>query len=63
VEKIDPDTLRNWLEDTDIFIMDVRNPNDWEASPAKIKNARRFDPLKFGEWARGLPQDKRLVLY
>jgi|WetSurMetagenome_2_1015567.scaffolds.fasta_scaffold41330_4 hypothetical protein len=63
MEKISFDTLRTWLEKPDVLIMDVRNPNDWEASPAKIKHARRFDPLRFGEWAHDLPQDKRLVLY
>jgi rhodanese-related sulfurtransferase len=63
MEKIDIDTLRSWLDAPDVFILDVRNPNDWGASSVKIKNARRFDPLKFGEWAHDLPRDKRLVLY
>ncbi len=63
MQKIDLDTLRSWLDAPDVFIMDVRNPNDWEVSSTKIKHARRFDPLRFGEWASGLPRDKRLVLY
>ncbi len=63
MEKIDLDTLRGWIEEPDVFIMDVRNPNDWEASFTKIKHARRFDPLRFEAWAHDLPRDKRLVLY
>ena len=63
MEKIDLDTLHKWLEEPDVFIMDLRNPADWEASFLKIKHARRFDPLKFGDWAQDLPRDKRLVLY
>ena len=63
MEKIDIDTLHNWLDAPDVFVMDVRNPNDWEASPSKIKHAQRFDPLRLKDWANDLPRDKRLVLY
>jgi rhodanese-related sulfurtransferase len=63
MEKIDIDTLNGWLAEPDVFLMDVRNPADWEASSSKIKHAHRFDPLRFREWANDLPRDKRLVLY
>lgn len=63
MEKIGIDTLHNWLDEPDVFIMDVRNPADWEASSSKIAHAHRFDNSRLGEWANDLPRDKRLVLY
>ncbi len=63
MERIEIDVLRNWLDEPDVFIMDVRGPNDWEATSSKIRNAQWFDVSKFGEWANDLPRDKRLVLY
>ncbi len=63
MEKIDIDTLHNWLDDPDVFIMDVRNPGDWDASTRKIKHAHRFETYNFWDWANDLPRDKRLVLY
>lgn len=63
MEKLELETLLKWLEEPDVLIMDVRAPQDWEASPEKIKHAHRYDPLKLGEWANDLPREKRLVLY
>ncbi len=61
--KIAPDTLKDWLDDPQIFILDLRNPTAWEGSRSKIRHAHRFDPTRFPEWARNLPRDKKLVLY
>jgi rhodanese-related sulfurtransferase len=63
VEKIDADTLRNWLETPDIFILDLRNQAAWEGSDSKIRGAHRFDPQRMAEWSGNLPRDRRLVLY
>ncbi len=63
MERIDIDTLLHWLDDPEVFIMDVRNPTDWEASSSKIEHAHHFDNSRLGEWANDLPRDKRLVLY
>ena len=48
MEKIDVDTLRQWLDDPEVFIMDVRNPGDWDASSSKIEHAQRFETAKVG---------------
>jgi rhodanese-related sulfurtransferase len=64
VEKIDKETLRSWLGDPQVFIMDVRAPKDWEASDIKIEHAHRFDPVQpVASWAKDVPRDKKLVLY
>ena len=62
-EKIGPETLKSWLEDPEVFIMDLRQPGAWQGSPAKIKNAHHFDPTAFPAWVKDLPQDQKLVLY
>jgi hypothetical protein len=63
MEKIDKETLRGWLGDPGVFIIDVRTQADWEGSPVKVEHAHRFDPQKVTEWAQDLPRDKKLVLY
>jgi rhodanese-related sulfurtransferase len=63
MEKIDVDTLKNWLEDPDLCIIDVRGQAAWEESAAKIRHARRFDPYAVESWGKNLPRDKKLVLY
>ncbi len=64
MEKITPETLRDWLEDPQVFIMDVRSPLAWAASTAKVKHAHRFDPAQLILGAiKDIPKDKKVVLY
>jgi rhodanese-related sulfurtransferase len=63
VQKIDKDTLKNWLANPQVEIIDVRSFNDWEASALKIKGAVRKDPGQVRTWMQTLPQDKKIVLY
>ena len=64
MERIDKETLRDWLGDPEVYILDVQVPRDWDASPAKIEHAHHFDPLQPVEtWAQNLPQDKKIVAY
>ena len=63
MEKIDADTLKDWLEAPDLYIIDVRGQSAWDESAAKIRHAHRFDPYAVESWGKNLPRDKRLVLY
>jgi rhodanese-related sulfurtransferase len=64
VERVDKETLQAWLDDPEVFILDVRTPQAWAASQTKIKQAHRFDPLQPVEtWSQTLPKDKKLVAY
>ena len=63
VEKIVPETLKSWLEDPEVFIMDLRQPGAWNGSTAKIKNAKHFDPNAFPVWVNEIPPDRKLALY
>lgn len=61
--RINPDTLKSWLADPQVIILDVRQPGDWQNSDKKIKGAVRQDPHEVQTWAASLPKDKKIVLY
>jgi rhodanese-related sulfurtransferase len=61
--RVDKDTLKSWLTDPQVLIIDVRVGSSWEKSGTKIKGAVRQDPKKVKDWAASLPKDKKLVLY
>jgi uncharacterized protein YndB with AHSA1/START domain len=64
MERITPETLKDWLGEPDLFIIDLRNQAAWEGSAAKIKQAHRFDPAQWSPaQALDIPPDKKLVLY
>ncbi len=64
MDRIDPETLRERLESSDFYILDVRVPRHWEASSGKIEHAHHFDPLQPVEsWASELPKNKKIVAY
>jgi len=61
--RIAPQTLKSWLGNPDVLIIDVRQPVDWQSSPTKITGARRLSPDEVKSWAASLPKDKKIVLY
>ncbi len=61
--RLDKDTLKAWLSDPQVLVLDVRQPQDWQASAKKIKGAVREDPNDVKSWAAALPRDKKIVLY
>lgn len=63
VPRVDKDTVKGWLDDPAVMIIDVRASGDWAASDKKIKGAIRQDPQQADSWAKGLPQEKKIVLY
>ena len=62
-QRVDKDTVKGWLGDPAVMIIDVRATGDWEGSDKKIQGAVRQDPNQAGSWAQDVPQDKKLVLY
>ena len=63
VPRLDPETLKSWLSDPQVLILDVRQPRDWQGSDKKIKGAVRQDPHDVKIWAADLPKGKKIVLY
>jgi rhodanese-related sulfurtransferase len=55
-------TLKSWLNDPDLLIIDVRL-GSYETSKNKIKGAVRKDPYNVKSWASTLPKDKKIVVY
>lgn len=62
VPLVDKQTLKSWLNDPKLLIIDVRRGN-WETSPRKIKGAVRQNPDGARRWGATLPKDKKIVLY
>jgi rhodanese-related sulfurtransferase len=63
VPRIDLNTLKNWLANPGVKVIDVRDDIDWETSAMKIKGAVREDPDNVAAWMKALPKDKKIVLY
>jgi hypothetical protein len=61
--RVDKDTLKGWLGDPNLVLIDVRTDKDWKASDKKIKGAERQDPLNVKTRASALPKEKKIVLY
>jgi len=60
---VDTETLKGWLSDSQVLILDVRAAKDWQVSHQKIKGAVRRDPDEVETWATSLPRHKKIVLY
>ena len=54
--RVDKETLKSWLSDPQVVILDVRVRKDWQGSDKKIKGAVRQDPK---EVKPGLPVSPR----
>jgi rhodanese-related sulfurtransferase len=61
--RIDKETLKSWLGNPEVMIIDVRQPGDWQASDKKIQGAVWEDPHAVSAWAATLPKNKKIVLY
>jgi predicted sulfurtransferase len=61
--RLNPETLKSWLSDPQVLILDVRRQQDWLNSDKKIEGAVRENPLDVKTWAANLPKDKKIVLY
>ena len=63
VQRLDKDTVKGWLDNPEVMIIDVRATGDWEGSDKKIQGAVRQDPNKRASWGKELSKDKKIVLY
>jgi rhodanese-related sulfurtransferase len=61
--RIDKETVKGWLANPQVIIVDVRAGGDWQDSTTKIKGAVRQDPKAVQTWAASLPKEKKIVLY
>ena len=61
--RIDKETVKGWVGNPQVVIVDVRAGSDWQESKTKIKGAVRQDPKGVQTWAASLPKEKKIVLY
>jgi hypothetical protein len=61
--RVDKETLKGWLGNPQVVIVDVRADSDWQESKTKIKGAVRQDPKGVQTWGASLPKEKKIVLY
>ena len=63
VPRIEPEQLRDRLNEPDLHIIDVRALPDWDRSDTKIAGAVRADSHDVTSWAKSLPKNASIVLY
>ena len=63
VPRIEPEQLKERLNEPDLHIIDVRALPDWDRSDLKITGAVRADPHDVSSLAKTLPKNARIVLY
>ncbi len=61
--RIEPEQLKERIEEPDLHILDVRIVSDWRNSGRKIRGAVRADPHGASSWARTLPKNAVVVVY
>lgn len=63
VSVVTKETVKTWMEQGGVTILDARQGRDWTSSEFKIKGALRTDPGKLETWKAQLSKDDRIVLY
>lgn len=63
VKSISRETLRSWLGQPELFLVDVRSPQAFARSIAKIELAHRIEPDKVPAVAKDIPKNRKVVLY
>jgi len=61
--RISPLQLKQMLGNSDVIVIDVRDPVSWDKSDSKIAGAVREDPDRLKEWASKYPKGKTIVFY
>ncbi len=57
------ETLKGWMDNGSVAVLDARQGRDWSSSEFKIKGAHRTAPAKIADWKSGFAKDQKLVIY
>lgn len=57
------ETLKDWMDNNTVTVLDARTGRDWNASEFKIQGARRTDPKDVEDWKGSFAKGDRLVIY
>lgn len=61
--RVDKETLKGWLGQPGVTIIDARTSRSWASSHRKIKGAVYQDPEEVATWGKTLPKDNKIVVY
>ena len=57
------ETVKSWMENGNVIILDARSGRDWSSSEFKIKGAFRADPGRIHHWKSQFDKESKIVLY
>ncbi|MCG8636318.1 MAG: hypothetical protein MI863_20975 [Desulfobacterales bacterium] len=60
---VSKETVKDWMDNGSVTVLDARRGRDWSSSEFKIKGAHRADPRKVSDWKANFPKDRKLVIY
>jgi len=63
VPKVTKGALVEYLDNAEVYVLDVRTEKDWRESEFKIKGAIRKEPEKFNFWVHHCRDNHAYVLY
>ena len=63
IERMSAEELKSLMDDEELVIVDVRNPQAWSESDSKIAGALRLPMSELETAYQALAKDKRLVFY
>jgi len=61
--RIAKEEVKALLGNPNILILDARTGSSWSGSDRKIKGAVRVDPHDVSSWIKGVPREKKLIVY
>ena len=63
VSMISKETLKGWMDNGSVAVLDARRGRDWSSSEFKIKDAHRTDPGQYASWKANFSKGQKLVIY
>jgi rhodanese-related sulfurtransferase len=63
VSVVDKETVKGWMDNGGVTVLDARTGRDWKSSEFKVKGAHRADPGKLAAWKSKFAKDEKIVLY
>ena len=63
VSTITKETLKEWMDQGSVAILDARQGRDWTSSEFKIEGAVRTAPGDLSAWKGNFSKDQKLVIY
>lgn len=63
VPRVKKEMLVGYLDNAEVYVLDVRTEKDWKESEFKIKGAIRKEPENFNLWVHQYRDNQAYVLY